>query len=67
MELHTVQINSKILQNWLWVEEKPAVNILARQDGKFLIFKQSKYGLLKDSLAPVNRMHYEVLNYADFE
>lgn len=56
VELHTVQINSKILQNWLWVEEKPAVNILARQDGKFLIFKQTKYGLLKDSLAPVGGM-----------
>jgi len=56
VELHTVQINGNILQNWLWMEEKPAINVLARQDGQFLMFKQEKYGLLKESLAPVGGM-----------
>lgn len=56
VELHTVQINSKILQNWLWVEEKPAINVLARHDEQFILFKQEKYGLLKESLAPVGGM-----------
>jgi len=56
VELHTVQIEGKIMQNWLWVEEKPAINVLARQDGKFLVFRQTKYGLLDESYAPVGGM-----------
>jgi len=54
VELHQVKFdNGKIVQDWLWADEKSAVNVLARQDDKFLIFKQTKYGIQGDTLAPV--------------
>lgn len=56
VETHEVKIDGKIIADWLWMDEKPAVNVLARKDGKFILFEQTKYGFLTNSLAPVGGM-----------
>jgi len=56
VETHEIKMNGKIIADWLWMDEKPAVNVLARKDGKFILFEQTKYGFLTNSLAPVGGM-----------
>jgi len=56
VELHRVKLGGEILNDWLWMDEKPAINVLVRKNGKFLVFQQEKYGLAGQSLAPVGGM-----------
>jgi 8-oxo-dGTP pyrophosphatase MutT (NUDIX family) len=55
VEFHTVQTESgKLVNDWIWLDIQDQVNILVRtaQD-KFLVFRQSKYGLEGISYAVV--------------
>ena len=60
LEVHSVQIggsNGKVVKDWAWFEEPDQVNVaIQMSDGKMLLFRQSKYGLMGDSLAPVGGM-----------
>eukprot|EP00760_Papus_ankaliazontas_P010491 PhM_4_TR14301/c0_g1_i1/m.45867 len=57
IENHAVRIleTGKILKDWLWVDIADQVNVLAEResDGKFILFRQRKYGLESDSFAVV--------------
>ena len=44
----------EVIEHWNWVVTPDFVNVLARTpDGRYLIFRQGKYGFEGDSLAPV--------------
>jgi len=55
VELHKVELpDGRCIVDWPWVITPDYVNVLVRTvDGKFLCFRQSKYALEGDSLAPV--------------
>ncbi len=55
VESHTVELpNGKVIDDWAWVTSPDFVNVLAQmEDGRFLMFRQGKYGLEGESLAPV--------------
>ena len=57
-ETHQVQLASgAILKDWVWFEEPDQINAVVQlSNGKILLFKQSKYGLVGESLAPVGGM-----------
>jgi len=57
-ESHQVQLASgAILKDWVWFEEPDHINAVVHlSNGKILLFKQSKYGLVGESLAPVGGM-----------
>lgn len=54
VEIHEVELqDGRRIDDWPWVITPDYVNILARTaDGRFLCFRQSKYALNGDSLAP---------------
>ena len=54
VEYHSLQLpDGQVIPEWPWVITPDFVNILARtEDGKFLCFRQTKYGLDGMSLAP---------------
>jgi ADP-ribose pyrophosphatase len=44
----------EVIEHWPWVSTPDYINVLAvTQDGQYLVFRQGKYGLEGDSLAPV--------------
>ncbi len=46
--------DGQVIEHWPWVHTPDYVNSLAvTRDGRFLIFRQGKYGLEDESLAPV--------------
>lgn len=55
VEEHTVELpNGQIIPDWPWVITPDFVNVVAvTKDDKFLCFRQTKYGIEEDSLAPV--------------
>mmetsp|Transcript_3215 Transcript_3215/g.3814 ORF Transcript_3215/g.3814 Transcript_3215/m.3814 type:complete len:285 (+) Transcript_3215:92-946(+) len=53
IERHEVEINTKRINDWLFVEIPNQINVLVEHKGKFLVFNQTKYGLKGHSLAPV--------------
>jgi len=55
IETHVVQLpDGRILDDWPWVITPDFVNIVAiTAEGKFLIFRQTKYSVKGTSLAPV--------------
>ena len=55
-QFHTVALpDGGVVKDWLWFDERDHINVLARSksDGKFLVFRQTKYGLPKETLAPI--------------
>lgn len=53
-EIHKVKTESGVIVNdWLWVDERSHVNILVhlKDEDKYLLFKQKKYGLDKVSVS----------------
>lgn len=55
-EIHKVKTESgSIINDWLWTDERSHVNILVhlREEDKYLLFRQKKYGLEKPYLAVV--------------
>lgn len=55
-EIHKVRTESgEIVNDWLWTDERSHVNILVhtKEDNKYLLFQQSKYGLEKPHYAVV--------------
>lgn len=55
VEDRTVQTPSgKVIEHWPWVSTPDYVNVLAvNEDGLYLVFRQGKYGLEGESLAPI--------------
>ncbi len=46
--------DGQVIEHWSWVVTPDFVNVLAQtEDGRFIIFRQGKYGLEGDSLAPI--------------
>lgn len=53
-EIHKVRTESgAIINDWLWTEERSHVNILVhlKEEDKYLLFKQKKYGLDREYIA----------------
>ena len=55
VEIHEVELpDGRRIDDWPWVITPDYANILARTtEGRFLIFRQSKYAIKGDSLAPM--------------
>lgn len=55
IENHTIELpNGEIIQDWPLVITPDFINVLAQmEDGRFLIFRQTKYAVTGTSLAPV--------------
>ena len=55
VEEHTVELpDGRVIENWPWLITPDFVNVVAvTEDGQFLCFRQTKYGIEGDSLAPV--------------
>lgn len=55
VERHTVELPSgQVIPNWQWVTTPDYVNVVAvAEDGKFICFRQVKYGVEGDTLAVV--------------
>lgn len=55
VEEHTVELpDGRIISDWPWVITPDYVNVLAvTEDGEFVCFRQTKYGVEGTSLAPV--------------
>jgi ADP-ribose pyrophosphatase len=46
--------SGQVIEHWPWVISPNYINVLAAaQDGRYLVFRQGKYGLEGESLAPV--------------
>ncbi len=46
--------DGQVIEHWPWIKTPDYVNVLAMDStGRFLVFRQGKYGLEGDSLAPV--------------
>lgn len=58
VEEHVIQLpDGRVIPDWPWVNIPDAVIILAEtQDGRFLVFRQTKYALNGITLAPVGGM-----------
>lgn len=55
-EIHKVRTESgEIVNDWLWTDERSHVNILVhlKEENKYLLFNQKKYGLDKKYLAVI--------------
>jgi len=55
-EVHKVKTESgEIINDWLWTDERSHVNILVhlKQEDKYLMFSQRKYGLKENKLAVI--------------
>ncbi len=55
VENHTIELpDGKVLHDWPWIISPDYINVVAvTEDGKFLCFRQPKYGYQGISLAPV--------------
>jgi len=57
IEAHTVRApkGDRLLTDWIWIDEQDQVNILVHlaANDRFLVYRQSKYGLRSPSLATV--------------
>lgn len=55
VESHTVELPSgQVIPNWQWVTTPDYVNVVAvTEEGRFICFRQVKYGLVGDTLAVV--------------
>lgn len=55
VESHTVEVpDGRVITDWPWIITPDYINVLAvTVEGKFLCFRQEKYGLEGTSLAPV--------------
>jgi ADP-ribose pyrophosphatase len=55
VEAHKVQLpDGRVIPNWQWIISPDYVNVLAvTRTGKFLCFRQGKYGVKGTSLAPI--------------
>ena len=55
VEDHTIQLpNGEVIENWPWVITPDFINVLAQtEDGRFLVFRQTKYSVEGTTLAPV--------------
>ncbi len=55
VEQHVVELpDGRVIDDWPWVIGPDFVNVLAEtEEGDFLVFRQGKYGLEGESLAPV--------------
>ena len=55
VEEHVVELpDGQIIRDWPWVITPDFVNVVAvTQDGEFLVFRQTKYGIEGTALAPV--------------
>ena len=68
-EIHQVEVETEvhgvmqktIIPDWLWTDEVDHVNILVhlKEENKYLLYKQMKYGLRKPSLAVVGGLFAE--------
>lgn len=61
-EIHSVKTeDGHIINDWLWADERSHVNILVhlKEEDKYLLFKQKKYGLLEPKLALVGGLFEE--------
>ena len=54
-ETHKVKTNGGVVDDWLIFQERNHINVMVQRasDGKFLLFRQTKYALDGDVLAPV--------------
>jgi len=53
-DVHSVKVGNKIVNDWIFMEERDAVNIaVATKNGHFLFFQQRKYAIPGETLAPV--------------
>lgn len=58
-EIHKVRTEdgTSVINDWLWFDEKDAVNVAVRdENGRFVLMKQKKYGLKGTTLSPVGGM-----------
>ncbi|HEM60943.1 MAG TPA: NUDIX hydrolase, partial [Chloroflexi bacterium] len=55
LEIHTVELpDGRVISDWPWVVAPDYVNVVAlTEEGRFLCFRQTKYGVEGESLAPV--------------
>jgi ADP-ribose pyrophosphatase len=55
LEIHTVELpDGRVISDWPWVIAPDYVNVVAiTEEGQFLCFRQTKYGVEGESLAPV--------------
>lgn len=55
VEEHTIQLpDGRIIENWPWVVMPNFVNVVAvTENGRFLLFRQTKYSIPGTTLAPV--------------
>ena len=55
VEEHTVELpDGRVIPDWPWITTPDYVNVVAMDsDGRFLIFRQNKYGIDGTSFAPV--------------
>jgi ADP-ribose pyrophosphatase len=55
VEEHAVELpDGRVIENWPWLITPDFVNVVAvTEGGQFLCFRQTKYGIEGDSLAPV--------------
>ena len=55
LEIHTVELpGGQVIPNWPWVIAPDYINVVAlTEEGRYLVFRQTKYGVEGDSLAPV--------------
>jgi ADP-ribose pyrophosphatase len=55
LEIHTVELpDGRVISDWPWVIAPDYVNVVAlTEDRRFLCFRQAKYGIEGESLAPV--------------
>ena len=55
VESHTIELpDGRIISDWPWLVMPDFVNILAEgEDGRFICFRQTKYSVKGDSLAPM--------------
>eukprot|EP00668_Euglena_longa_P002220 GGOE01002565.1.p2 GENE.GGOE01002565.1~~GGOE01002565.1.p2 ORF type:complete len:231 (-),score=70.47 GGOE01002565.1:234-926(-) len=57
VEEHTVRTeDNRTVSGWVWNNYPDQVNVLVEKDGSFLVFRQRKYGLERESLAVVGGM-----------
>ena len=55
VESHTIRLpDGRVIRDWAWVITPDYINVMAvTEDGRFLCFRQTKYAVQGDALAPV--------------
>mgnify|MGYP001221117611 CR=1 FL=1 len=55
VESHTLRIGDEVVRGWLWVDVADQINVLVEDGdtGRFLVLRQTKYGLPEESYAVV--------------